>query len=610
MRSALRQSPSSARTDDRSSRGASVAPPSYGIALADRERAGGLPTPLRAGIEALSGVALDEVRVHYGSSEPAKIGAAALARGLDIHLSRGAEPLLAHEAWHVAQQARGRASASASVGGIAIDDRPALEHEAEVMGARAAKHDPAPPSSSPRTPATPSGSLAQAAYVFSYLSQQVVWSESPDSYYRAIPDFVEVEANGTKVWTRRRNVASALLYLRTQAFREDLGDETTNDSSLNARDARGITKIADALVARYPPDDYEYLFPGASGDLVAAALIVGHGVPIHRIAISDISVAKIQGLSQAERLRLDTYVNASIGPLLASRKPVLVVDALSSGASLRTFRKLITELDTKAGRQREITTLALNEVHSMAETQQVGPRQDLAAIADGGDADIIYAKKRIYKQKYKEFVPRVVPKTGLDEITAGRTTQPPASNAAAELEQQWQAYAMVDAIEQGPIATHAKDRRVRSLASHADVSPVIAEHYLSTGRAQLHELADPDLVDENEAILVKRVFADEEDAQTVLAEVEAAQKRRRALESIAAFERMPTAKHHDFHASQAAILAIVRETKGPDAEQWLADNLENVGFTWIMEADREAKLRELVNEVDDDEVDPDLEDYF
>src|SRR5436309_14165599 len=50
--------------------------------------AGGLPAKLKAGIEQLSGFAMDDVRVHANSPEPAKLGALAYAKGSDIHLSR------------------------------------------------------------------------------------------------------------------------------------------------------------------------------------------------------------------------------------------------------------------------------------------------------------------------------------------------------------------------------------------------------------------------------------------------------------------------------------------------------------------------------------------
>jgi hypothetical protein len=68
----------------------------------------GLPNQLKAGVEALSGIAMDDVRVHRNSSRPAQLQAHAFAQGADIHLAPGQEHHLPHEAWHVVQQKQGR----------------------------------------------------------------------------------------------------------------------------------------------------------------------------------------------------------------------------------------------------------------------------------------------------------------------------------------------------------------------------------------------------------------------------------------------------------------------------------------------------------------------
>lgn len=71
---------------------------------ADPETAAGLPAPLQSGVEALSGMAMDDVRVHAGSAQPAALNALAYAQGSDIQLPAGPEQHLPHEAWHVVQQ--------------------------------------------------------------------------------------------------------------------------------------------------------------------------------------------------------------------------------------------------------------------------------------------------------------------------------------------------------------------------------------------------------------------------------------------------------------------------------------------------------------------------
>ena len=91
----------------------------------------GLPDRLKAGVEARSGLSLDRVRVHSNSEQPAQLNAHAFTRGTDIHVAPGQERHLAHEAWHVVQQAQGRVRPTMqTLSGIGINDNPALEAEA------------------------------------------------------------------------------------------------------------------------------------------------------------------------------------------------------------------------------------------------------------------------------------------------------------------------------------------------------------------------------------------------------------------------------------------------------------------------------------------------
>ena len=98
----------------------------------------GLPDNLKAGVESLSGLSLDNVKVHYNSSEPAQLNAHAYAQGTDIHLGPGQEQHLPHEAWHVVQQAQGRVKPTMQMkDGVGVNDEKRLEKEAYVMGAKA-----------------------------------------------------------------------------------------------------------------------------------------------------------------------------------------------------------------------------------------------------------------------------------------------------------------------------------------------------------------------------------------------------------------------------------------------------------------------------------------
>jgi len=98
----------------------------------------GLPGCLRSGIESLSGMSMDGVKVHYDSSRPAQLNALAYAQGSDIHVAPGQERHLPHEAWHVVQQAQGRVKPTMQMkDGVPVNDDKGLEHEADVMGAKA-----------------------------------------------------------------------------------------------------------------------------------------------------------------------------------------------------------------------------------------------------------------------------------------------------------------------------------------------------------------------------------------------------------------------------------------------------------------------------------------
>lgn len=105
----------------------------------------GLPGPMKAGVESLSGVALDDVRVHYNSADPAQLNALAYTQGSDIHVAPGQEQYLAHEAWHVVQQKQGRVRPTRQLkAGVPLNDDAGLEREADAMGRAALSLSNAP----------------------------------------------------------------------------------------------------------------------------------------------------------------------------------------------------------------------------------------------------------------------------------------------------------------------------------------------------------------------------------------------------------------------------------------------------------------------------------
>ncbi len=98
----------------------------------------GLPGNLKSGIENLSSISMDDVKVYYPSDKPAQLNAHAYPQGTEIHIASGQEKHLPHEAWHVVQQKQGRVKPTIQMkGNVKINDDKGLEKEADVMGAKA-----------------------------------------------------------------------------------------------------------------------------------------------------------------------------------------------------------------------------------------------------------------------------------------------------------------------------------------------------------------------------------------------------------------------------------------------------------------------------------------
>ncbi|PCK04479.1 MAG: hypothetical protein COA42_19160 [Alteromonadaceae bacterium] len=98
-----------------------------------------LPYCLRSGMEAISKLGLQRVRVHYNSPLPAKVQAHAYAQGLNIYLAPGQSHHLPHELGHVVQQLSGMVQATTTVNGMAVNDDPKLEDHATELGDEAVR---------------------------------------------------------------------------------------------------------------------------------------------------------------------------------------------------------------------------------------------------------------------------------------------------------------------------------------------------------------------------------------------------------------------------------------------------------------------------------------
>lgn len=108
---------------------------------------GSLPGSVLGKMEGAFGTSFSDVNVHSNSSKASDMGALAYAQGNNVHFAPGqynpdskeGQELIGHELTHVVQQREGRVKATTQAKGVAVNDDPALEQEADVMGNKAAE---------------------------------------------------------------------------------------------------------------------------------------------------------------------------------------------------------------------------------------------------------------------------------------------------------------------------------------------------------------------------------------------------------------------------------------------------------------------------------------
>lgn len=113
---------------------------------AEAENKTGIPDNVKQRMENSFGTDFSSVRVHPESSKAPEVGALAYTQGTDIHFAPGqfkpetsaGQQLLGHELTHVIQQAEGRVQPTTEIGGMPVNDNESLEHEADILGAKAA----------------------------------------------------------------------------------------------------------------------------------------------------------------------------------------------------------------------------------------------------------------------------------------------------------------------------------------------------------------------------------------------------------------------------------------------------------------------------------------
>ena len=93
----------------------------------------GIPTQMKLDFEQRSGLSFDDVRVHYNSDKPRRIGALAYTQIPQVHIGPGQERHLKHELGHVVQQKSGGVVPTKKVSGLPLNDDPKLEVMADKI---------------------------------------------------------------------------------------------------------------------------------------------------------------------------------------------------------------------------------------------------------------------------------------------------------------------------------------------------------------------------------------------------------------------------------------------------------------------------------------------
>lgn len=213
---------SQASPESKAPEGLSLAAPAFQLSASAAD-AGGLPRSLRAGVEQLSGFDLSAVRVIRGSSLPAKYGAFAFAKGMEIHLAPGHEDKLAHEVWHLIQQWRGLVKATHIVDGQPVNKDPRLEEDADRMGAQAESiHTPAGERQDLRQPA-PQDVLQRLAVQISLEKEEKIVEEI-DENNKIQLDLVQEDQKAKPNYTISQ---VAIVGRPEKAFSNSMGDHTT-----------------------------------------------------------------------------------------------------------------------------------------------------------------------------------------------------------------------------------------------------------------------------------------------------------------------------------------------------------------------------------------------
>lgn len=131
-----------------------------------------IPTQMKLDFEKRSGLSFDDVRVHYHSDKPARIGALAYTQGNQVYIGPGQERHLRHELGHVVQQKQGLVRPDReSTFGIPINTDPVLEHQADLLGNETLSSDRTAYIPQPHLARSSGEPVVQAKHVFASIAE-------------------------------------------------------------------------------------------------------------------------------------------------------------------------------------------------------------------------------------------------------------------------------------------------------------------------------------------------------------------------------------------------------------------------------------------------------
>lgn len=436
----------------------------------------GLPDKLKAGVESMSGMSMDHVKVHYNSDKPAQLNAHAYAQGSDIHIASGQERHLPHEAWHVVQQAQGRVKPTMQAKGAAINDDHALEHEADIMGMQALQTktiDKGEKKHAARTSIhcnafgdmrlsniaqykligmahasirTRQAKFAEQKTQTTPVQRVLVIGSSPNTPHHNLK-YQQFQALNKKkrnlgltvpAWLWLKKLAASKKIVSFSTWREAIdayndykkltsqlqqpqpikgpefryGESPVEPLSMN--DAHGIVGIANWIENMHPIASSTYVSPGGSADFFGTAMRM-HGGQVVDIPLSGIKDDKVGG---KQRQRAITFISRCFGAT-QPKKNVVIFDAISTGSALLILKDLIAEalhLD-----EANIYLVGLNNPPG-ADGKKVVSEKKVSIVDQKDKPHVAYVKSRLQNQSYKTFG-RKYPKNqvgDLNDLTADR----------------------------------------------------------------------------------------------------------------------------------------------------------------------------------------------